>query len=115
MVGNFNDLDRKEIKLDTVKNAYMKVLVGKDEGWDNHVMRVMEVESFGYTPHHNHPWPHINFMIEGEGELEIDGVIHQVKQGAFAYVEAGKTHQFRNTTDKPFKFICIVPTSGHNY
>ena len=54
-------------------------------------------------------------MIEGEGELEIDGVVYPVKTGAYAYVEAGKTHQFRNTSDKPFKFICIVPTSGHSY
>lgn len=115
MVGNFNDLDRKEIKLDSVKNAFMKTLVGKDEGWTNHVMRVMEVEEEGYTPKHSHPWPHINFMVEGEGELMIEGEIHKVKPGAFAYVEANKLHQFRNTGKTTFKFICIVPTEGHTY
>lgn len=115
MVGNYHDKKRTEIKLDSVKNTYMKVLIGKEEGWENHVMRVMEVESFGYTPYHSHPWPHINFMIEGEGELEIDGVVHQVQQGSYAYVEANKIHQFRNIGDKPFKFICIVPINGHNY
>ena len=115
MVGNFNDLNRKEIKLDSVKNAFMKVLVGKDEGWDNHVMRVMEVEEGGYTPKHSHPWPHINFMIEGKGELMIDGEVHQVETGSFAYVESDKLHQFRNVGKETFKFICIVPTEGHTY
>lgn len=115
MVGNINHLDRKEIKLDSVKHAFMKVLVGKDEGWNNHVMRVMEVEEGGYTPKHSHPWPHINFMIEGKGELMIEGEVHQVEAGSFAYVDSDKLHQFRNTGKETFKFICIVPTEGHTY
>ncbi len=115
MVNNIKDIERTEVKLDTVKNAFMKVLVGKDEGWDNHVMRVMEVEEGGFTPKHSHPWPHINFMIEGSGELMIDGVNHKVEAGSYAFVESNKLHQFRNIGKETFKFICIVPSEGHNY
>ena len=115
MVGNINDLSNKEIKSDLVKNAFMKVLIGPDEGWNDHVMRVMEVGEGGYTPKHEHPWPHINFMIEGEGELMIDGVVNPVLAGSYAYVPANTIHQFRNTGKTPFKFICIVPEKGHVY
>lgn len=113
MVGHVTSLDRVYITHPESTNAYMKVLVGEQEGWSDHVMRVVEVEAYGYTPKHAHPWPHINYMIEGVGTLMIDGEFHPVKAGSYAFVPKDTLHQFQNTTDKPFKFICIVPKIGH--
>jgi quercetin dioxygenase-like cupin family protein len=76
-------------------------------------MRVVEVEKDGYTPKHNHPWAHINYMIDGEGELFIDGKINKVKAGSFAFVPPGAMHQFSNSGKSIFRFICIVPKIGH--
>ncbi len=115
MVNNTKNLDRKEIESDLVKNAFMKVLVSKEEGWEDHVMRVMEVEEGGYTPKHKHPWPHINYMIEGVGELMINGEINNVEAGSYAFVPQDTIHQFRNIGKETFKFICIVPSKGHIY
>lgn len=115
MVKNSKELVSKEIKLDSVKEAYMKVLVGKEEGWEDHVMRLMEVGESGYTPKHQHPWPHINYMVEGKGELMINGVIHEVEAGSYAFVPSDTIHQFRNVGTGMFKFICIVPSKGHTY
>jgi quercetin dioxygenase-like cupin family protein len=96
-----------------VKNAAMKVLVGEREGWSDHVMRIVELDRDGYSPRHAHPWPHINYMIAGRGTLLVDGEEHPVESGSFACVPAGKEHQFRNTGEEPFRFICIVPKGGH--
>lgn len=96
-----------------VKNAAMKVLVGPPEGWTDHVMRIIELGPEGFSPKHTHPWPHINYMIEGDGVLEIEGETHPVKSGSYAYVPADKEHQFRNAGDGMFRFICIVPKEGH--
>ncbi|MBS4536349.1 cupin domain-containing protein [Clostridium sp. D2Q-14] len=96
-----------------VKNAIMKALISPKEGWDGHVMRVMEVGKEGYTPKHSHPWPHINYILEGKGILHIDGEDNEVKAGSFAYVPADKIHQFKNIGEDRFKFICIVPEEGH--
>ncbi len=115
IVGNINDLIAKEINNPSVKNAAMKVLVSPKEGWNGYVMRVVEVGEEGFTPKHSHPWPHINYMIEGEGELLIDGKINPVSSGSYAYVPAGSLHQFRNKGKGMFKFICIVPEEGHQY
>ena len=52
-------------------------------------------------------------MIEGDGELMIDGQIHNVTSGSYALVPEGKLHQFRNAGKDVFKFICIVPKEGH--
>lgn len=113
VVGHEDNM--KEIKFDNpeAKGASMKALVSPTEGWEGYVMRVLEISEGGYSPRHIHPWPHINYMLEGEGILFIDGEEHEVKQGSYAYVPEGKLHQFKNTGQGVFKFICIVPEIGH--
>ena len=96
-----------------IKNTAMKVLVGENQGWQDYVMRLLEVGPEGYTPKHAHPWPHINYMVEGRGTLFLEGEEQSVEAGAFAYIPAGKEHQFRNAGDGVFRFICIVPKEGH--
>ena len=76
-------------------------------------MRVIELAPGGFTPHHAHEWPHINYMIEGSGVLRIGDRENPVTAGSYAYVPAGQIHQFRNTGNGAFRFICIVPTEGH--
>ncbi|MGD9910592.1 MAG: cupin domain-containing protein [Candidatus Izemoplasmatales bacterium] len=114
-VGKISELNFKEIKSSEAKDARIAVMVGKDEGWDGYVMRTIEVEKDGYTPKHSHPWPHINYIIEGKGSLLIDGVLNPVEAGSYAYVPGNKIHQFKNEGTTPFKFICIVPEIGHQY
>mgnify|MGYP001264885196 CR=1 FL=1 len=113
MIGNINDLLGYEVKSDQAKAALMKVLVSPQEGWDGYVMRVLEVGEEGYTPKHSHPWPHINFIIEGTGELLIGDEAKKVTSGSYAFVPNDTIHQFRNIGKGTFKFICIVPEYGH--
>ncbi|MFA5560696.1 MAG: cupin domain-containing protein [Acholeplasmataceae bacterium] len=115
MVGHIKDLEKVIFTTPLAKDAGMRVLVSKENGWKDHVMRVVEVEEKGYTPKHQHPWPHINYFLEGEGELEIGGEVFSVKAGSYAFVPGDTLHQFRNTSSKHLKFICIVPTEGHQY
>ncbi|MBI9010525.1 MAG: cupin domain-containing protein [Tenericutes bacterium] len=115
IVGNINDVTAKVVNNPEAKDAFIKVLVSPKEGWDGYVMRELEVGAYGYTPKHSHPWPHINYIIEGVGELLIGEKVNRVKAGGFAYVPANETHQFRNVSGEVFKFICIVPEIGHSY
>lgn len=96
-----------------VQNTAMKVLISEKEGWLDHVMRVLELGPDGYSPKHTHPWPHINYMLEGKGVLFVDGKEHPVEAGSYAYVPADAEHQFRNAGEGMFRFICIVPKEGH--
>lgn len=114
-IGNMNDIALKPIKSSEALDASIRVLVSPKEGWKGYVMREIEVEKNGYTPKHFHPWPHINYIIEGEGSLYLEGVETSVKAGSFAYIPANSLHQFKNVGDTTFKFICIVPEEGHQY
>ncbi|MFA5380955.1 MAG: cupin domain-containing protein [Candidatus Izemoplasmatales bacterium] len=113
MIGNINMIVGNKITNSEAKNAFMKVLVSPENGWNDYVMRVIEVGESGYTPKHCHPWPHINYVIEGKGELLIDNQINVVESGSYAFVPSDTLHQFRNIGQSVFKFICIVPKEGH--
>ncbi|MBN2899511.1 MAG: cupin domain-containing protein [Clostridia bacterium] len=113
IVSHLDLVEKIVMSGDAVKDASMKKLVGPEEGWDSHVMRVIELGKDGYSPKHVHPWPHINYIIEGEGVLFLEGKENPIKAGSFAYVPSGELHQFRNTGDVTLKFICIVPKEGH--
>jgi quercetin dioxygenase-like cupin family protein len=95
------------------KAAAMKALIGEQQGWSDYVLRIIELENGGHSPRHAHPWPHINFMLEGRGVLLLEGREHPVVSGSYAYVPAGSEHQYRNTGADKFRFICIVPKEGH--
>ena len=96
-----------------VRNAAIKMLIGENEGWSDYVMRIIELGPEGHSPRHSHPWPHINYMVDGMGTLYIDGKEHAVKAGSYAYVPADAEHQFKNIGNGMFRFICIVPKEGH--
>ncbi len=113
IVNHLDLLESHVITHPDAKNSFMKVLVSENEGWNDYVMRVVEVEENGFTPRHNHPWPHINYVIEGQGVIMIEGKDNPVKQGSYAYIPSNALHQFKNTGKEMFKFICIVPKEGH--
>ncbi len=114
VVGNAKKQKNIEIDSTIAKFTTMQVLVTENEGWKDYVMRLVEVGEGGYTPKHAHPWEHINFVTEGEGEIMIAGKINKVSKDAYAFIPPNTLHQFRNTGNTIFKFICIVPKRGHN-
>lgn len=113
MIGHIKDLQAKILTSPEVKDASIKVLVSPQEGWQGHVLRVLDVEKGGHTPKHQHPWYHVNYIIKGDGELMIDGKVEKVSAGSYAYIPGNTIHQFRNVGEDTFSFICIVPEEGH--
>lgn len=95
-----------------MSNVMKQVLVGPEQGWQGWVMRQFSLGVEGYTPRHTHPWPHINYIISGQGTLFMDGQEHSVQAGSVAYVPDHIEHQFRNSGAEDFTFICIVPEEG---
>lgn len=112
IVSQVRDVLGTRMDNDQIKNAVKKVLISPTEGWEGHVMREFELGQGGYTPRHTHPWPHINYILEGEGTLHLDGQDYSLTAGSFAYVPSDKLHQFTNTCNGRFSFICIVPEEG---
>ena len=110
----FHERDFKGIELsgEGIKDVVKKSIVTPKEGWKGQAMRVFEIGEGGHTPKHTHPWSHVNYILEGNGRLYLDGVEYEVEAGSYAYVPDHSIHQFSNTGKGKFRFICIVPEEG---
>ena len=113
IVGHKSQLQKTKVTHPEAKDATMQVLISPQEGWEGYVMRIFEVAPGGFTPKHDHPWPHINYVIRGKATLLLEGDLQALSAGSYAYVPAGTLHQFQNTGEEPFELMCIVPEEGH--
>ncbi len=95
-----------------VKNVAGRVMVGKEDGAENFCMRLFEMDKDGYTPRHTHDWEHEVFVHAGLGEVFIEDKWHPVSEGSAIFVPANIEHQFRNTSDETFTFICLIPSGA---
>jgi len=72
-------------------------------------LRMIEIETGGSSPNHAHPYEHENFIVEGVGKVLIGETWYDLKQGDIAYVPENIQHQYVNTGDTTFKFLCAIP------
>ena len=104
---------RDEIEKRQISDLITKqILVGPEQGWKDHVMRMFTLEKGGAAPRHSHPWQHIIYVVEGVGNLFMDGTDYPLKAGSVAYVPSDILHQVSNAGEQRFVFICIVPEYG---
>jgi quercetin dioxygenase-like cupin family protein len=59
---------------------------------DSIVCGVAQMAAGDTFPLHSHPQPEVYFGLEGEGEVLIDGVPHQLSQGVALYIPGGAVH-----------------------
>ncbi|MFP4331519.1 MAG: cupin domain-containing protein [Spirochaetaceae bacterium] len=98
------------VEMEGVNGASKQVPVGIADGAPNFSMRVFTLEAGGYTPYHNHPWEHENYVISGSGVIRTaDGQERPISAGDFIFISPGEQHQFRNNADEELQFICLVP------
>lgn len=100
------------LSMDGVQGVSMRVMVGREDGAPNFAMRHFTVAPGGNTPRHSHDYEHQVLVLEGDGEAFDEGEIRTVTTGDVIYVAPNAEHQFRNTSDKPLQFICLVPLHG---
>jgi quercetin dioxygenase-like cupin family protein len=112
-VSNIKDVKKVKMDMPGAEKVLKQLIIGKDEGWDSHAMRLFTVAPGGHTPRHTHPEVyHVNFIVSGKGILHIDGKDYEIEQGSIAYVPGEKEHQYTNTSDEELVLICIVPAKG---
>ncbi len=111
-VRKYNEIEEVEIKMDGVTGVTKRIPISKEDGWQDHTLRVFKIKPGGHTPAHQHDWEHVNYIMSGRGRLMIDGKVNEVAEKDFAFVPPNTPHQFQNPYDEDFEFICIVPNRG---
>ncbi|HPF69568.1 MAG TPA: cupin domain-containing protein [Candidatus Krumholzibacteria bacterium] len=113
IIRRLDDVQKTSVTMDGVQGVAKQLVIGSADGVPNFSFRVFTVEPGGHSPHHRHDGiEHVNYVISGRGALvDGEGALHPIAAGEFAFVAPGDVHQFRNTGDEPFVFICAVPRS----
>ncbi len=89
-----------------------RIVFGPDNGWPDYVMRCFTLEGSAAVPLHTHDWPHYVVILQGRGELHVNGDVHELEPMSWANVPPSSEHSFVKTSTEPFVFLCIVPKDG---
>lgn len=111
-VKAYQEVESAPVDMEGAVDCTVRWLVGEADGAPNFAMRQFEVAAGGHTPKHHHPYEHEVFVLEGEGIVLEGDEEHPLKAGDVVFVAPDEIHQFRNTSDAPLKFLCLVPNSG---
>lgn len=63
------------------------------------------------APMHKHNCDEQVTLLEGQGEVEVDGTITPLVRYDTTYIPAGKVHAFRNTGDEPMRILWIYSST----
>ena len=107
-----SQVELSPLSADDVIGVSKANIIGESEGWYSHTMRLFNVQPGGHTPRHAHPWEHVNYITQGHGHLRMGGDVLDLDVGDFAFVPPNTEHQFENSSDDTFQFICIVPNTA---
>jgi quercetin dioxygenase-like cupin family protein len=112
-VKTTNEVAEKPVTMPGSSACTIRWLVGKEDQAANFAMRKFKVEPGGYTPRHSHPYEHEIYVLSGEGVVFEGDRQHRLAAGSVVYVKPGEVHQFRNTGEAPFEFLCLVPNASY--
>lgn len=111
-VTHYEQVKSEPVDMEGAHGCSVRWLIGDADGAPNFAMRQFEVAAGGYTPRHTHPYEHEVFVLQGEGVVYEGDTEHPLRTGDVVYVKPDEVHQFRNTSDAPMKFLCLIPNAG---
>ena len=111
-VQNHRQVEEQRVEMEGASGCTVRWLVGEADKAPNFAMRQFEVAPGGHTPRHSHPYEHEVYVLDGGGVVVEGDVEHRLSSGDVVYVAPGDVHQFRNTGDRPLKFLCLIPNSA---
>lgn len=89
-----------------------RIVFGPHKDWPDHVMRCFTLEGSAAVPLHTHDWPHYVVVLQGRGELHINGQVHGLDSWSWAHIPPHSEHSFVKVSSEQFVFLCIVPKHG---
>lgn len=104
------DIAKIKPNMDGAKDIYKQIPISGKDGSPTFSFRVFTVEPGGHTPLHNHPFEHLNYVIEGRGIVVSGDQERELKKGDFILIMPGETHQYKNTSgSQSLLLLCAVP------
>ena len=110
LIRNINDVQANPVSMPGVEGVRMALMVGREHGAPNFALRAFSVSAHGHSPKHSHDYEHEVYIVEGGGEVLLEGQYRPIRQGDVIYVPADHEHQFR-AGEGGMRFLCLVPVT----
>jgi len=109
LITRLEAVDKTTPAMEGAKGVHKQIPLSTKDGVPMFSFRVFTIEPGGHTPLHQHPFEHMNYVIQGSGVLVAVDQEHVLSEGDFALVLPDERHQFRNTGNSDLIIICAVP------
>lgn len=111
-IVHYTEADAKTYPSDQARDATGRVVIGRSDGADHFCMRVFEIGQGGMTALHAHDWEHEVFVHSGEGAVLCGETWVPLSAGSVVFIKGKENHQLKNTGDRPFVFVCVIPSGA---
>lgn len=102
---NYRDIPAEETG---VEGLTARWVITASQGAENFSMRLLELAPMKSTPMHQHNSEHEIFVLVGQGEVETEDGVHQIREGSVIYVSPNEVHRFKNTGASMLRFVDAV-------
>jgi quercetin dioxygenase-like cupin family protein len=109
---HYSEAEAKKYPSDQAKAAAGRVVIGQSDGAEKFCMRVFEIGPGGMTGWHAHDWEHEVFVHAGQGAVLQGETWIPLSAGSVVFIPGNEAHQLKNTGDRPFVFVCVIPTGA---
>lgn len=106
------DVCREVVDFPGAVDSYIQWIFSKYDDTRDMSMRCFTIEAGGSIPTHSHPWEHVMYVLQGNGEIFSDKENFAVSEGDAIFIPENEQHGYRNTGKNAFVFICIIPNTG---
>lgn len=86
-----------------------QVVIGERDGAVNFCLRYYEIAPGGQSSFDRHQHDHGVYVLRGAARLMMGREVYEIGPGDIVYIPPNEQHQFKNTGDEPFGFLCAVP------
>ena len=108
-----HSVDQTPVDMPGSKGCHVRWLIGKSEEAPHFAMREFQVDPGGHPPRHHHPYEHEVYVLQGQGIIYEGDTPHPIQSGDVILVRPDEVHQFRNVSENPLRFLCLVPNSAY--
>ena len=109
---HWEEVEGEDLQMEGVKSVTKHVLIGEKDKAPNMIMRYFHVKPKGHSRLERHPQEHEVIVLHGQGAVQIADKTVPLKAMDVVFVEGNELHQFTNTGDEDFGFICVIPASS---
>ena len=106
---DYEDVAPHQYEGGAAPGAVRRVLIGREEGEQDHVVRYFTIPAGGHSAHESHAHPHSVVVTHGGGQVLLGNEWHSIHVGDAIRIDPNETHQLRALPDQPLGFICIIP------